>query len=159
MSFTGLFLFSILASIFGKITNTVVLRYRNLGNDESDWSKAASLVLRDIIIGAGIGFAIFMFSNAMKTDAGSLFSAYVAGLAGTSALDQFLRAQGLKQERDQLVIEMSSETDLITELTQKLQAAEQELAERDELLTENQRRLRALTAEAKQTPLNQTGQQ
>jgi len=125
--FNTLFWIVLSVSTFGGLINTVIRSIGSFEDGELKLSKAIAWFIRDVIAGLGAGFAAWLANQAMNNDAGMLFAAFLAGLAGVAAINQLLRAAGYKNERDLLTQAIVEENDIIEPLRDELKQTKDQL--------------------------------
>jgi hypothetical protein len=130
----------LLISAIAGMVRAVIRIVRSLEEDNFKGSKAIAWFIRDTIAGMAAGFVAWLLSLAMNNDAGVLLLAFVAAFAGVPALEQVLRSQGYKAERDLLTQVAVEETDAL----ELLKATKQELSVTQRRLREAEARLSIL---------------
>lgn len=140
MLFNTLFWTVLLISAIAGLVRAVIRIVRSVDENEFKRSKAFAWFIRDTLAGMAAGFVAWLVSLAMNNDAGVLLLASVAAFAGVPALEQVLRSQGYRAERDLLTQVAVEEIDAL----ELLRAAKQELAITQRRLKDAEERLGAL---------------
>lgn len=137
--FTEVFWFALVLGGFGGFLNALIRTINDWEDQEASeaqdeqppfWILAVLKFIRDLFAGIGAAFAFFMLTEATNDTAGLYFGAFIAGLAGVAALDQFRQAQGYRALLGEALDAYVKDSHIIP----KLKAENKRLRQENELL-------------------------